>query len=132
MTPSANVVPIMTKSTATVPWSEVEPLFNRIRTALDCPAREVLHTIGYDSGSSVAKWTRDGKCPLRVKYALLGMAAELQVQRHQPKAVTIFSHQELADIFGLTLGLILPGTTLHALQTKLAKALAGQAQEPLP
>ena len=128
MTPSANVVPIITKSTATVPWSEVEPLFSQIRTSLDCPAGEVLRTIGYDSSSSVAKWTKDGRCPLRVKYALLGMAAELQVQQHQPKTIT-FSHQELADIFGLTLGLILPGASLHALQAKLSKALAA---EPLP
>lgn len=119
------VVPM--KVTATVPWSEVEPLFNRLRTGTGATAGELLRSIGYDSTSSIVKWQKDSKCPLRVKYALLGMAAEISLPAATKQQI-IWTHSELADLFGLTIGLQLPDGSLKHLQGKLATALQGDSK----
>jgi hypothetical protein len=90
------------KTTKTVPVAEVEPLFNQVRTTLNCTDREILETIGY-SRSAVHHWQDRTEVPTRVKYALLGLLAELKLKPPEKLAPPRFDFRELAQLFAAVL-----------------------------
>lgn len=117
----ARITPIH-KETATVPYSEVEPLLNQLRTATSSSTTQILRTIGYDSSSSAARWQEQNKAPLRVKYALIGMAAELRLKAEmppQPAAPKQFSSEDLIDLLIALQGRTLPPERQKALTLKV-------------
>lgn len=83
------------KHHVTVPFSELATLMGAACQALDCGVSHVLGTIGYASSSSTyVKWEAAGEAPLRAKYALLGLLADLNIKAEQ-MMVRQFSDEEL-------------------------------------
>lgn len=117
------VVHLTRSKIATVPWSEVEPLLNQIRLSTNSSILEVLNSIGYDSSSSVAKWAKEGKCPLRVKYALIGMGAELKLKTEAPPSPKQFSQDEIINLFAAVRGLEVSQVARQQLLIKLLKEI---------
>lgn len=79
------------RHTDTAPWPEVEPLLAQARQALNVTSnKEVLNYIGYAS-SNVAGWQQKGVVALRLKYALLGLLADLN---HAPRRNQARGHRQ--------------------------------------
>jgi hypothetical protein len=80
-------------------FEEVEPLFNQVRTSLDCSEGDVLLTIGYSKTGNMDRWRRGEAIPVRVKYALLGLLSELKLKPAERVAAPRFDFAELAQLF---------------------------------
>ena len=111
-----------TKTTISVPWSEVAPLIERLRSSLGCSQDEAMKMVGY-TGTAVASWSRQGTAPTRVKYALIGALADLGI-RQEATVVKQFDHAELTDLFGCVAGFAVPEDRRRSLVAKLAAELA--------
>jgi hypothetical protein len=108
----------VSKLTKSVPATEVEPLFNQVRTALDCSDREILETIGY-SRSAGNHWAKGTEVPTRVKYALLGLLSELRLKPTEKTAPPRFDFGELAQLFAA----VLATTPSDPLLAKIAREM---------
>lgn len=109
------------KITKSVPMAEIEPLFNQVRTALDCSDREILEMIGY-TRSAGHHWNDSKGVPLRVKYALLGLLAELRMKPPEKVAPPRFDFDELSQLFAAVLGCEMT-PTFRALLAKIAREM---------
>jgi hypothetical protein len=92
-----------THTTMNTSFEEVEPIFNQVRTSLDCTEGDVLLTIGYSKTGNMDRWRRGEAIPVRVKYALLGLLAELKMKPSERLAPPRFDFAELAQLFAAVL-----------------------------
>jgi hypothetical protein len=92
-----------THTTMNTSFEEVEPLFNQVRTSLNCSEGDVLLTIGYSKTGNMDRWRRGEAIPVRVKYALLGLLSELKLKPAERVAAPRFDFGELAQLFAAVL-----------------------------
>lgn len=87
-----------------VPFSDVEPLLNLLKNSMGIEETELLRTVGYSSNIANQEWRKEQKVPLRAKYALLGLAAELKLKMEQ-KPIRQFTFKELTLLFAVLSGM---------------------------
>ena len=110
-----------------IAWSGIEPILNLVKNSSGGQEAEVLRTIGY-SGNSANDWRRNGEAPLRAKYSLLGLAAELNLKVEQQK-VKQFDTDELGLLLGLVIGLQIPEDRKQKLMKKISAEIANGVLE---
>lgn len=103
------------KTTAMSPWSEFEPLMQRVLDATSLTIPEVMAHIGYNSSGSYYKWEQTGEVPTRARYAIAGYLWELG-----GSAPPLFTKAELVTLFGLLNGWQIPSAVRNALSDKIA------------
>ena len=108
-----------TKVTASVPFSEIEPLLERAQRTSNASATEVLRCIGYNSSSAAANWRTRGTAPLKVKQALLGMLSEFET----PLVHKQFTFDELTGLFAALQGWTIPPDVKQMLIKKIIKEM---------
>lgn len=102
-----------------IPYAEIEPLLNLAKNPLDTNETEVLNTIGY-SNNSAFDWRHHGQAPLRAKYSLLGLPAELKIEKPAPSPMRLFNFDELSDLFAGLNGMAVPTNRVNKLRAKIA------------
>lgn len=116
-----------------IPYSEIEPLLNLLKNQTGSGEVEILKAIGY-ANNSANDWRREQRAPLRAKYGLLGLAAEMKVEaamvsRPKPVVTRQFDHQELVWIFGLLIGIDTPQHRLDHLSARVADEIVKAKQQ---
>jgi len=110
-----------TRNHEKIPYAEIEPLLNLVKNSCGSSESQVLMTIGY-SNNAATDWRQLGMVPLRVKYGLLGLAAELKLKDTSRQKQ--FNFDELAAMFAALNGMDVPVERRQKLVKKLAAEMA--------
>ena len=122
----ARVVPMKRERRQSVPLSEIEPLINQLRTAMNCNMDEALRLIGYAGGSHYSEWKQKNVVPVLAMNAIKWVLHDLH-QEPVRKTETNFNFDELTDLFAALRGLPIGDKEKRALLKKVAAAIV---QEP--
>lgn len=113
-----------TRAGRVVSWSELEPLLSQLRQKLGCSKQEAMQYLGYAGGSHLDAWRKLDEVPILAMNSIKWVLHEAGVAPVAPKAVPHFTHDEMAQMFALAMGYIIPEAERKALLGKLAGELA--------
>lgn len=83
-----------------------------------------MQYLGYAGGTHGSAWRKEDEVPILAMNAIKWVLHEAGTSPVVPKAVRHFTHDEIAQLFALAMGYIIPEAERKALIGKLAGELA--------